>query len=118
MAKDYSYLEGKTFKYTYYKTTITAKVITADYHIGITCVNADDPTEYVICFRGPKAPNYIPANPKVHQYTWASLIHHIEKGHVDASKLLQTVNKHMHKHRAGHVIEDTTVPANACAFNQ
>jgi len=117
MTKDYSYLEGKTFKYTHGKNTITAKVIAADYHIGITCVNTENSNEYVICFLGPKAPNCFPINPKIYQYSWASLIHHIEKGHVDASKLLQTINKHTQKHTAGRVTGHTTVPTNVCAFN-
>lgn len=69
MSKDYSYLEGKTFQFYNGHETVTAKVVAADYHIGITCVNAADPDDYLICFKGPSSPGYIKQNIKAHQYS-------------------------------------------------
>lgn len=114
MSKDYSYLEGTEFIYHTGMFGIPAKVLYADYHIGLTCVDRNNPDHYLICLNGPNSPQPHRMTKRAYKATWDSLLAQIKRGLVDAIHCCKVYNKHtkkVHKTAANLSAED-------CAFGQ
>jgi len=112
MAKDYSYLEGIEFIYPNSRGYIHAKVLYADYHVGITCINVDNPNHYLICLAGPSAPGIKTLTPKQYQYIWASIVNQIEHGCVSGKRLAELYTKYTGGFKGIHPSSES------CSFGQ
>lgn len=93
--KDYSYLEGRKFTFNNESKEIKAKVLYADYDVGITCVNASDPDHYLLCLLGPSAPGVENWPKKAYQHVWSYIINQIKSGYVNGRRIAEIYNKHM-----------------------
>jgi len=116
MAKDYSYLEGKKFTYFNGDIEIPAKVLYADYHIGLTCIAEDNPDFYLICVRGPMAPRPSMETLKGHQYLWLSTIQRIMRGYISVLDMKPIYRKH--SKRSLLIPKTGSVHSSNCAFGQ
>lgn len=112
MAKDYSYLEGKQFTFFNGAENVLAKVLYADYEIGLTCVLEFDSDEYLICLQGPSSPNPL-ATRKNYQRIWVGFIKRIENGYVNGLTTRDLLNRCDCPQRGRRGPD-----SNNCAFNQ
>jgi len=86
MEKDYSYLEGKRFMYDTRNYSKPAQVLYADYEIGLTCINVNDPDNYLICLNGPSSPNPITPS-RIHWGNiWGEFVTRIGRGQFKADE--------------------------------
>ena len=112
--KDYSYLEGKRFMYNNWNYSKPAQVLYADYEIGLTCVNVNNPDNYLICLNGPSSPNPITPS-RIHwEAIWNAFVTHIERGKFRAEE----GNKILEKYGIVYDGVKEGPDSSVCAFGQ
>ena len=88
--KDYSHLEKKKLDYICseeHQAYNQLKVAMIDYNIGVTIVNAEDPTEEVACLNGPMSPHKDSYDENSYDKVFEFMLNQIEEGTIDSYKL-------------------------------
>ena len=119
MKRDYSELEGKEILYKRSDDShIIGIVLFCDPHIGITIVDKEDKDHYLICYKGPLAPQWkdkdksptYPKNPEKDK-VFIELVKAIEEGEYNTAPRMEKLSPLALMYHSNPTVED-------CPFGQ